>query len=219
MFRWLKSLFRKVGILLLLLVAAYAGWQWGPEVFPKVHDWLGVSQGDVEEELVASPELADSVMARVQEFRRGDGPGQLALGDGELTSILRHSVPELVPDGITNPQVTLRDGRVHFRARVALSSFPDLPDLGPIIGLLPDTLDVALQAAMMPFGDGTAALLIHRLEAARIPLPRRLVPEILSAMGRRDQLGLPPEALMVQLPPGLGSAYILTDSLILSRDP
>jgi len=202
MFRWLKSLFRKVGILLLLLVAAYAGWQWGPEVFPKVHDWLGVSQGDVEEELVASPELADSVMARVQEFRRGDGPGQLALGDG-----------------ITNPQVTLRDGRVHFRARVALSSFPDLPDLGPIIGLLPDTLDVALQAAMMPFGDGTAALLIHRLEAARIPLPRRLVPEILSAMGRRDQLGLPPEALMVQLPPGLGSAYILTDSLILSRDP
>jgi len=219
MFRWLKSLFSKIVILLLLVLAAYAGWQWGPQVFPKVHDWLGLSTQDAEEELVASPELADSVMGRVQGLRRGDGPGHLALRDDELTSILQFSASGLIPDGVTNPRVTLKDGRVHFRARVVLSSFPDLPDLGPVIGLLPDTLDVALEAAMMPFGDGKAALLIHSLEAARIPLPRRLVPEILSAMGRRDRPGLPPEALLVSLPQGLGSAYILTDSLILSRDP
>jgi len=98
-----------------------------------------------------------------------------------------------------------------------LGSFPDLPDLGPILGILPDTLDVAFEAALMPFGNGRAALLIHHLEASRIPLPRRFIPDILTAVGRTNQPGLPPEALLVPLPSGLGSAYILTDSLILSN--
>jgi len=65
---------------------------------------------------------------------------------------------------------------------------------------------------------GKAALLVHSVEASRIPLPRRLVPQILTAMGRTDQPGLPPEAFLVTLPSGLGSAYILTDSLFLSND-
>ena len=216
MLGFLKGLFRKIVILVLLVVAAYAGWKWGPEVFPKVHERLGLTGGNEAREVVSSQEMADSVLALVQGFRRGDGPTQLALGGSELTSVLRYSVSGLVPDGVLNPQVMLKEGRVHIRAQVDLGSFPDLPDLGPIIGILPDTLDVALEASLMPFGNGKAALLVHRLEASRIPLPRRLIPEILAAMGRTDQPGLPPEALLVPLPAGLGSAYILTDSLILS---
>lgn len=219
MFGWLKSLFKKIVFLLLLLVAAYAGWRWGPDVFPKVQRWLGVGVEEEVEEVGATPELADSVMARVRLFRRGEGSDQLALGGRELTSVLRHSVSDLMPKGVSDPLVELEDGRVQLRARVALSSFPDLPDLGPILGILPDTLDVALHASLMPFGQGSAALLVHRIEAARIPLPGRLVPEILAAMGREDRPGLPREALLVQLPSGLASAYILTDSLILSHHP
>ena len=115
--------------------------------------------------------------------------------------------------------MSFEEGRVHFRAEVALSSFPDLPDLGPILGILPDTLMWISRPPSCLLGTGQAALLVHQLEASRIPLPRRLIPEILKAMGRVDQPGLPPEALLVPLPTGLGSAYILTDSLILSPDP
>ena len=214
-----KGLFGKVVTLILLVAAAYAGWQWGPEVFPRVHEWLGFTGGGESSEVVSSQEIADSVLALVQGFQRGDGPDPLVLGDSELTSVLRYSVLGLVPEGVLSPEVMLEEGRVRIRARVALGAFPELPDLGSIIGFLPDTLDVALQASLMPFGDGKAALLVNRLEASRIPLPRRLIPEILTAMGRMDQPGLPPEALLVPLPPGLGSAYILTDSLILSNDP
>ena len=215
----LKSLFGKAVTLLLLVVAAYAGWRWGPEVFPRIQEWLGINGAAEAGGAFSSPELADSVMARVQGFRRGEGPSRLALGGNELTSVLRHSVPRLIPDGVLDPEVELEEGRVHLRAQLSLESFPDLPDLGPIIGIFPDTLDVALQASLMPFGNGTAALLIHRLEASRIPLPRWMIPEILAAMGRTEQPGLPPEALLVQLPSGLGSAYILTDSLIISNHP
>jgi hypothetical protein len=215
----LKSLFGKAVTLVLLVMAAYAGWRWGPEVFPWVHERLGLSPDEEVGGVVSSPELADSVMLRVQDYLRDEGPGRLALGGDELTSLLRHSVPGLIPDGVLDPEVRLEDGRVNLRARVALGSFPNLPDLGPVIGMLPDTLDVAFQASLMPFGKGTAALLVHRLEASRIPLPNRLIPEILTAMGRRDYPGLPADALLIQLPSGLGSAYILTDSLILSIDP
>lgn len=219
MLGFVKGLFGKVVILFLLVVAAYAGWQWGPDVFPRVHEWLGLTGAEESGEVASSPELADSVLALVQGFRRGEGPNRLALGDSELNSVLRYSVSGLVPDGVLNPQVMLEDGRVRMTARVALGAFPELPDLGPVVGILPDTLDVAVQASLMPFGEGKAALLVQRLEASRIPLPKRLIPEILTAMGRMDQPGLPPEGLLIQLPSGLGSAYILTDSLILSNDP
>jgi hypothetical protein len=134
-----------------------------------------------------------------------------------VTSVLQYSLPGFVPQGITAPEVALRDGRVDVRARVAMEVFPDLPDLGGIVGILPDTLDVAFQASLTPFGNGKAALLVHRIEAARIPLPRRLIPQILDAMGRKDEPGLPLEAVAVPLPSGLGTAYILGDSLILSN--
>ena len=42
--------------------------------------------------------------------------------------------------------------------------------------------------------------------------------EILDALGRDTHPGLPSEALLVPLPSGLSSAYILADSLILSNE-
>ena len=200
-----------------LVALVYAAWAWGPEYFPEIRDRLGIAPTATPAEPGASPELADSVLARVQDFR-GVGEGQMALSGREVTSVLRYAVPGLIPSGIRDPEVSLRDGRVHLSAEVVLGAFPALPDLGPILGILPDTLAVALEASLMPFGPEESALLVHSLEASRIPIPRRLIPEILVAVGRLDRPGLPPEAMAVPLPVGFASAYILTDSLIISSD-
>jgi hypothetical protein len=143
----------------------------------------------------------------------------MALGGREVSSVLRYSVPGLVPEGVLEPQVSLREGRVFLRARVAVENFPQLPDLGGVLGVLPDTLDVVLEASLMPFGPDQAAFLVHGVEASRIPLPRRIIPGILTAIGRTDRPGLPPEALVIPLPAGLASAYIFEDSLILNHIP
>jgi len=213
-----RNVMAKIVIALALLVAAYAAWVWGPRIFPDVRVWMGIAPSSAPEGPGPSPELADSVLAELEGFRNV-GEGQIALGGREVTSVLRYSLPGLVPSGIRDPEVSLRDGRVHLSAQVVLSSFPDLPDLGPVLGILPDTLEVVLHASLMPFGPEESALLVHGLEVSRIPIPRRLIPEILRAIGRVDRPGLPPEALAVPLPVGLGSAYILTDSLIISSDP
>jgi len=220
MFSGLRSCFGRAVTLLLLVAAAYAGWRWGPMVFPRVQEWLGRPGAAVPSHLPApSPELADSVLERVQLLQGGEGGDQMALGGREITSVLRYSVPGLIPDGVKDPEVYFQEGRVHLRGKVALASFPEIPDLGAILDLLPDTVSVEIQASLLPFGGETAALVVHRIEANRIPLPRRAIPEILRALGRRDQPGLPPEALVVPLPAGLLSVYIHSDSLILSHDP
>lgn len=219
MFGCLRSCIGQVIALVLLSVVAYAGWKWGPALYPRVEEWFGLAEVESAEGPEPTPELADSVLARVQAFIQAGGPGQMVLGGRELTAVLRYAVPGLVPQGIQDPVITLRDGRVHLRAKVVIGSFPDLPDLGPILGILPDTLDVELEASLMPYGELESALLVHRVEASRIPIPQRLIPEILTAMGRTDKPGLPPEAMTVPLPAGLGAAYVLTDSLILSTEP
>jgi hypothetical protein len=216
MLRALRSCFGKLATLVLLVVAAYAGWVWGPVVFPRIQEWLGWTTSEQADETEASPEVADSVLARVQAFRRGEIGNRLALNGQELTSVMRYSVPGLIPEGVSEPGVRLDEGRIHVRAEVVLGAFPELPDLGPILGILPDTLTVEMEASLMPFEPGQAALLVEKVEAGRIPLPRRLIPEILKAMGRVDRPGLPPEAITVPLPPGLGSVYILADSLVIS---
>jgi hypothetical protein len=215
----LRGCLGKLMGMILLVGAAYAGWRWGPAVFPRVQEWMGMSPLPLSVDPAPTPELADSVLVRVQALREEGGGAELALGGRELTSVLRYSVPGLIPPGVSDPEVELRDGRLHLKARVLLEAFPDLPDLGPILGMLPDTVDVTLEASLMPFSAEEAALMVHGVEASRVPLPRRLIPDILRGMGRVERPGLPPEALTVPLPVGLGSAYLRTDSLILSREP
>lgn len=218
MFGCLRSILGNIVTLVALLAAAYAGWLWGPAVFPRVQEWLGIPVRPVEAPPSATQELADSVVGKVQAFRER-GEGQITLGGREITSVIRYAVPGLLPPGIKEPTIALRDGRMHLTARVIRTDFPDLPDLGPILGILPDTLNVELQASLMPFGEEESALLVHSLEASRIPIPRRLIPDVLRAMGRSDRPGLPPEALAIPLPSGLSAAYIVSDSLVLSSQP
>lgn len=209
---------RRVLLLLVLLGLAYVGWVFAPSLLPEVREWAGLVDPPAAGEAEPTPGLADSVLARVQEFRQ-IGDGEIALGGRELTSVLRYSIPGLVPSGIQDLTVELDEGRVRLSAGVALGAFPEIPDLGPVLGILPDTANVVLLGSLMAFGQEESALLVHGIDASRIPIPRRLIPGILRGIGRVDRPGLPAEALSIPLPAGLRSAYILSDSLILSFAP
>lgn len=202
----------------MLLGVAYAGWLWGPAFLRRVEGWLGTSSGTSSTALQPSEELADSAMARFGRLRDGEGERTVSLSGLELTSVLRFGPAFQLPTGVIEPRVEMEDGQIRLSGKVVLSAFPDLPDLGAIIGILPDTIPVTLRATLVFFGEAEAALVVHRLDAARIPLPRRLIPEILEALGRLEEVGLPPNALRVPLPEGLASAYILSDSLVLRLD-
>jgi len=162
-----------------------------------------------------SPEVAEATLDRVESFRAGLGGELLALGDAEISSVVSYALPGILPQSVTEPVVDLLGERLALSARVATAAFPDLPTLDPLVGVLPDTVVVRLAGVLTQFGKESLAFRVDEIEVARIPLPDRLVPEILEVFGRSHRGGLPPNALYVPLPGGLDSVYVLRDSLML----
>jgi len=212
------GLVKKVVAAVVLLLVAYAGFRWGPIVFPRLERAFGIERpaapGDTAAE-VPSAELADRTLDRFERFRKGDGPERIALGGTELTSVVRYALPGIVPPGVDEPTVTLSDGRVGVRARVALAAFPRLPRLDDVLGILPDTVDVSLEGSLVPLDREHLALMVDHIEASRIPLPRRMIPQVLAGFGRDGGDALPEDALPVPLPEGLHSVFVQRDSLVL----
>lgn len=206
---------RIVGLILLVALLA-AAWLWGPRLFP---GYLGfLDREAASEEDVPSPELAEQTLDRIETFRAGQGSERLMLGGPQLSSVLRYSLPGILPPGVMEPMVDLRDGKMHLSARVAVSAFPDLPSLRDVVGMLPDTVDIDMHGGLIPHDDEHAAFLVERIYAMRIPLPGRFIPQILASLGRSDSQGLPREAMLIPLPGGLRSVYLLKDSLVLVSD-
>lgn len=199
---------------LLLLLAAWAGWRWGGAVFPTLESWLGL-EGPTAREVRPSPELGRRTVERVDSLLRAPDPGEIVLSEAEVASVVHYVVPGLVPEGLELPDLDLRGGGVRLTTRASLAALPPLPELEAALGVLPDTLPVRIDASLMPFGDRDAVLVVHAIRVAAIPLPRRMIPGVLAALGRTARPGLPPDAIPVPLPPELHTAYVVADSLVL----
>jgi hypothetical protein len=197
---------------------AYAGWRWGPAVFPRLEQALGVDSSRAAGDPDLSPGLAEENLDRFEAFRAGESGERIRFRGDELSSVLRYSLPGILPPGVEEPLVSLEEGRIELRARVAIGGFPELASLEEIAGLFPDTVTIRMTGAVLSFGDAEVAIHFRRVEAARIPLPARLIPRILTALGRADREGLPPEALAFPLPRGVASAFIDSDRLVLVAD-
>jgi len=216
----LKGCAGRLLAVVLLVAAAYAGWRWGPSVFPRLERMVrGESAIQHEGEASASPELAESTLDRFERFLGPDGrEPQLMLGDAELSSLVRFSLPGILPPGVSEPAIELSGGRIFLSARVALDAFPELPSFEEVVGLLPDTVPIRMSGSLGPRDPSSGLLYVDAVEAARIPVPDRFIPAILSALGREDRDGLPPNAMVVPLPKGLSSVYVRRDSLVLVAD-
>lgn len=216
----LRGCLGSLGLGVVVLAAAYGGWKWGPAVFPRLEAWVG-EQAVVEAAPGRTPSasLAEETLDRVDAFRSADSrEPRLELDGVELSSVVRYTLPGIIPPGVQEPTVEVRDGKVLLSARVATAAFPDLPAVDEIVGLLPDTVDIRLRGSVVPFGAGMSAFHVERVEAERIPLPSRIIPGILEALGRRQRDGLPAEAMAIPLPSGLDRAFVEGDRLVLQAD-
>jgi hypothetical protein len=217
----LKSCLGRIVLGLLLVATAYAGWRWGHVFFPQMTALFSTEESALTQ--TVSPEVAEATMDRFEAFRRGEiggeSQGRLSLSAGEIESVLRYSVPGLIPAGIAEPRIEMADGVMTLKARVAVETFPEMPDLNAVLGFLPDTLAVSFEGALAPLDDERwDALVVHDISVGIIPLPDRMIPEILQAIGREYVGGLADDALAIPLPDGVESAYIVQDSLVLVSD-
>jgi hypothetical protein len=165
-----------------------------------------------------SADLAEATLDRFEAFRAGRAGERLAMSDAELSSVVRYAIPGILPPGVSEPEATIDGGSLALSARVATQSFPDLPALDQAVGVFPDTVSLRMEGELAPFGKESLIFRVRHIEAGPIPLPGRLIPRVLTALGRRHRDGLPWDALHLQLPSGLSSVYVLEDSLVLVVD-
>lgn len=163
--------------------------------------------------LGASPELAQRAETKLAALRSGE-QRQISLSQDELQSLLRYKYRELLPAFVDSPEINLKGERIEVKARVPVERLPQIGELGEAAAFLPDTTEVSVTGQLLPMSGRRAALAVDQVKAARIPLPRRLIAGALKKLGRKDEPGLPKDALAVPLPPGADGAYVRGDSLV-----
>jgi hypothetical protein len=211
---------RVAAVAVLLAVGAYAGWRWGPDAFPRLERFVRGETAEAEAAGAPSPELAEATLDRFERFRAaGATESQLVLGETELSSLVRYSLPGILPAGVADPAVELAEGRIFLSAEVALSSFPELRLPEEVRGLLPDTVPIRIGGSLGPGSESSAMLYVDEVRAGPLPpLPDRFIPPILSALGREGREDLAPNAMTLPLPEGLRRVYVRRDSLVLEAD-
>ena len=210
----LKRLLTRVVLVIVAVLAAYGGWKWGHRIFPRMEERLGI--GHVEPAgSPATREAAARATARIEEFRDSEKT-ELRLDSSEVSSLLR-SVPGLLPDGVIEPSVSFADDRIAVDARVLPADIPDLPRLGGIVGLLPDTVEVLVVGSILPSGEKGTLLLIEGIALQGWPIPPGSFPEILATLGGRSPPGAPGSTVLVPAMWGLRGARIEDGRLVLVR--
>jgi hypothetical protein len=177
--------------------------------------WQRARGGHEGAEAVVSPELAEIAESKLRTLASAESPARVTLTEAEVQSLLTYRIGGVLPPAVQSPTVALADGRVHLGARVATAAFPSVRGLDEILAFLPDTAEVRARGQLIPVDEERAALEVEEITIARVPVPRRLVPELLERLRPPQTAGGSPTALVFPLPEGASAAFIHGDSLVL----
>lgn len=196
-----------VGMLLVLVMVGVLAWLFRGDL---IRLWAG---GDPEATEV-SPEAAASAEAKLDRLRTQREAVRLSAV--ELTSLARYRLGDRFPDLLQDPMVELGGDTLHVAARVPSERLPNVRELDRVRAFLPDTARIDLTGRLLPRDEGRAAIQVHHVAVAGVPIPARFYPDVLDRMGRRDEPGLPEDAIALTLPEGVGSARVEDGFLVLT---
>lgn len=202
---------RRIAVLAVVVVGAVLVWQYR---MPLRAAWVAFRDADrpAGAESAVAPRGAEEKLASLEAGR----VEVVTLPEAEVQQLVEAHAHELLPQYIVAPRIELRSGRLKLRFQVPTDRFPRVEELGEVLGFLPDTTEVVASGQLIPLGESRVGVAIDELTAARIPLPRGMIPAILRRLGRQDEPGLPADAFGMALPAGATNAYIRGDSLILT---
>jgi hypothetical protein len=161
-----------------------------------------------------SPEAAAAAEAKLERLRSdGDTVG---LSEVELASLLRYRIAEQYPELLQNPSAAMAGDTLRIGGRIPTERLPELRELEPVRAFLPDTTRIDIGGRLSSREPGRAVIEIDEVAIAGIPIPQRYYASVLQRLGRRDEPGLPENALAFPLPAGVGSARVEQGILVLT---
>lgn len=206
-----RAQMRRLILLVLIAGGGILAWQKRDEIergWDELRRW-----GSTPDE--PSPALAEAAHAKLADLGQAGGSQTVSLSEAEVQSLLLYRFASALPPFITTPEVEFGDDQLRIQARVPTDQIPWTDEAREVRELLPDTTLVAAKARFLPLDGGRVALAVNELSAARVPLPRTMIPTVLDRLGRENEPGLPPHALPVPLPTGVDDVYIRSDRLVI----
>jgi hypothetical protein len=161
-----------------------------------------------------SPEAAASAEAKIERLRtHGDTVRLTAV---ELASLLRYRVADQYPHLLSNPSIAMAGDTLRLGGSVPTETLPNLQQFERIRPFLPDTTRIDMEGRLLTREPGRAAIELEEVAVAGIPVPQRYYADVLDRLGRRDEAGLPANAIEFPLPSGVGSAWVDRGQLVLA---
>jgi hypothetical protein len=196
-----------IGVLLVVLVlVGLAAWAFRGELLRRF--------GGAPEYTEVSPAAAANAEAKLDRLRtEGD---TIRLSDIELASLLRYRLVEQFPGLLQNPTASMSGSTMRIGGGVPTERLPNLQEFERMRPFLPDTTRVDMEGRLQTIGPGRAMLEIEQVSVAGVPVPQRYYARVLSSIGRRDEPGLPANAVSLPLPEGIGSASVQNGYLVLT---
>jgi hypothetical protein len=155
----------------------------------------------------AGPAAAVRMVDRLQLFRTGNAGSRLELDAPQLTALLRHAVPGLIPQGVRDPSVSIVDEEIRVRARVEPGALSGGEVLSDVLGALPERVDVELRGTLHRVAPSAVEYRIERATVGAVPLPNAVV----AALVRRWPGGRVAPVEGEGLPPALRAPWSSSD--------
>jgi hypothetical protein len=204
----IKNCLARIGCLALILIVVAGGWFFREDVT----GWL--SRLEITSASQPSEDLAERAATKLEALTARDGARKLELSQAEIQSLLTYRAAPVLPGGISDPVVELRDSTVLLSARVDPRELEGLASPEVVERLFSDSARVVVELWPGVVAPGVARVEIVTLQAGSILVPSMMVPWILESI---DMQGIETTGVMLLLPtPGRVALFrIDADKLVL----
>lgn len=187
----IKNCLARIGCLTLIVVVVGGAWFFRDDIA----GWW--RQLEITSASQPSEDLAERATSKLEAMASSDGARRLDLSQAEIQSLLTYRAEPMLPAGISEPVVELRDSTLLLSARVDPRGLEGLASPEVVERLFSDSAKVVVE--MMPgvVAPGVARVEIVTLQAGSIVVPSMMVPWILESI---EIQGVETTGVMLLLP-------------------
>ncbi len=145
-------------------------------------------EGQAEAEETALAATAASVEERLSRLASGPEGLEMSFTEAELQSYLQSSIAIQLPDGVSEPTVTLADSTITLTATLVFARLPiDSESSEPLIRMLGDSARVSVEGRLEIGASGQTLVHLISARAGRLPVPGFLLGPTARSLGLRSE--------------------------------
>ena len=210
---------RAIGCLVVVLVAAAAGWMLRDRLsFDRDRGTVVADTAVVWEPITT--EGAERARRAIDELGQRSSPVFIAIRPGDVSSYIFVSLARQLPPSAENIEAAVIGDRLHVRASVKLSDFGGAGALGPLAGFLGERETMQLGGYFHVIRTGLAEFRVTDLRLRDFNVPSNLIPRLIRSFSKGARpAGVSDEGLPLVVPEYLADVRIANRRVVLYRNP